>query len=497
MSTRDWCTQSGRRMLSAAALLILLVMAPAWAQESFRATHIVRLDGEGEVPTVETDGTGIAIIRVDTLAKRLEYRISVSDLVDVRAAHFHTGRADTTGPVIHTITLPANFATTHTVTGVWEDLTATDIMRLDRGNIYVNFHTGANPGGEIRGQVDRIPNLVANLDTLQETDPVKPSGGSGEVNIVLDPIGKRLEYVLTFQGLTGPAQAAHFHRGARGVAGEVAQAITLGGREGRAAGTWENISDADMALLLDRKIYVNVHTALNPAGEIRGQVFPIEFYTAAISPQNEVTKPSNSQASGTGFAFAASEIDVIADFAGEFIVGGTTGPVTAAHIHAGAIGVKGDIIQPLDSLSGTFWYVPDFSFVEGDSLARFRSTGTYVNFHTEQWPEGELRGQLIPAQANLVTSTSGVAEDEAVAGSLLSASVERSSGAISFHVGAGASGASRTIALYSSIGTRIAEIEVTGDRARMESRDLASGLYFAQLLVDRRPVGICRVMVAR
>jgi hypothetical protein len=487
-------------MMAAAALLIMLGMAPAWAQESFRATHIARLDGESEQPApILSDGTGIAIMRFDPAAKRLEYRISVSDLADVRAAHFHSGRADTIGPVIHTITLPSTFATNHTVTGVWEGITSQDSLRLMRGTIYINFHTGANPGGEIRGQVDRIPNLVASLSAREETDSVRSDGG-GDALIVLDPIAKRLDYLITFGGLTGPARAAHFHRGAKGVAGDVAATIDLGSREGRAAGSWVDISDADMALLLDRKIYINIHTDSNSKGEIRGQVVPIEFYSASISPQNEVVRPTNSQSAGTGYAFVVSEIEAIADFAGEFIIGGTTGLVSSAHIHGGAIGVKGGIIEslePLNDATGTFWSLPFFTFIEGDSLSLLRSSGAYVNFHTAQWPDGELRGQLIPAQYNLSPVSSVAVEERATAGSMLTASVDRNSGEIGFHIGAEARGSSRSVALYSSIGTRIAEIEVTGDRARMAADGLASGLYFAQLVVDGRPMGVCRVVVAR
>ncbi len=80
---------------------------------------------------------------------------------------------------------------------------------------------------------------------------------------------------------------------------------------------------------------------------------------------------------------------------------------------------------------------------------------------------------------------------------MLTASVERSSGAISFTIGSEARGSNRSIALYSSIGTRVLVSEVQGDRALMASENLPAGLYFAQLLVDGRPMGICRVMITR
>ena len=501
MPLGNWGTRMNAAILSAAALLLILTAAPASAQESFRATHIAQLDGANERPNpITSNASGIAIMRLDTAARRLEYRISVSNLVDARAAHFHSGRPDTVGPVIHTITLPSTFATDHTVTGVWEGISSQDIMRLSRGTIYINFHTGANPGGEIRGEVERIPNLIANMNAAEETEPVTSTGG-GDALIVLDLAARKLDYLITFSGLTGPATMAHFHRGERGVAGPVAADIILGGRDGRAAGTWSNISTEDLALLLQRKIYVNIHTAAFPNGEIRAQLAPIEFYTAAISPRNEVEKPTNSQSAGTGFFLVYLNNGVTADISGQFIVDGTTGPVQNAHIHAGGLGVAGPVIrslQPSDDAARTDWLLLPVTVSGLDSLVLYREGGIYANFHTQQWDKGELRGQLIPAQFNLLPVPSSVAESEATAtGSPISVSVERNGGAISFRIVGDPHGSSRSIALYSSMGTRVAAIPVEGDHARVASDDLPTGFYIAQLVIDGRPMGSCQVMIVR
>lgn len=79
-----------------------------------------------------------------------------------------------------------------------------------------------------------------------------------------------LSWRLTFRGLTGRASAAHIHIAKPGVAGPVAVPLCgpcRSGARGKA-----KVNARTVKALLSRRAYVNVHTARNPAGEIRGQI---------------------------------------------------------------------------------------------------------------------------------------------------------------------------------------------------------------------------------
>ena len=112
--------------------------------------------------------------------------------------------------------------------------------------------------------------LKATLDGKSETPP-NASTATGTADIDYDAASKKLTWKLTYSGLTGPATAAHFHGPAEvGKNAGVAVAIpnaTTSPNEGSAT-----LTDAQAADLLAGKYYVNVHTAANPGGEIRGQV---------------------------------------------------------------------------------------------------------------------------------------------------------------------------------------------------------------------------------
>src|SRR3982750_4759569 len=112
--------------------------------------------------------------------------------------------------------------------------------------------------------------LKATLDAKSEV-PATTSSGTGMADLDYDAASKKLSWKVTYSGLSGPATAAHFHGPAEaGKNAGVAVAIpnaTSSPAEGSAT-----LTDAQAADLMAGKYYVNIHTAANPAGEIRGQV---------------------------------------------------------------------------------------------------------------------------------------------------------------------------------------------------------------------------------
>lgn len=112
--------------------------------------------------------------------------------------------------------------------------------------------------------------MKAALDSKSEVPP-NASAGTGSADLDYDPASKKLSWKLTYTGLSGPATAAHFHGPAEaGKNAGVAVAIpnsTSSPVEGSAT-----LTDAQAADLVAGKYYINIHTAANPGGEIRGQV---------------------------------------------------------------------------------------------------------------------------------------------------------------------------------------------------------------------------------
>ena len=114
-----------------------------------------------------------------------------------------------------------------------------------------------------------MTNFKANLTTAAEVPP-GTGAGKGEVTATYDDASKKLTWKGSYSGLSGPATAAHFHGPAP--AGKNAGVMVPISPNGPSFEGSATLTDAQAKALMDGDIYVNVHTAANKGGEIRGQL---------------------------------------------------------------------------------------------------------------------------------------------------------------------------------------------------------------------------------
>ena len=116
-----------------------------------------------------------------------------------------------------------------------------------------------------------VKKFTASLNVGQETGVVKSTkrGAAGMFTATLS--GTTLTYRLTFAHLSGPATAAHIHGpAARHVSAGVL--VPLCGPCTSPVSATATLTSSEISLMEAGKTYVNVHTAKNPNGEIRGQI---------------------------------------------------------------------------------------------------------------------------------------------------------------------------------------------------------------------------------
>ena len=121
-----------------------------------------------------------------------------------------------------------------------------------------------------------LPSL-SNAATLTSTlsgeaeIPAVTTMGTGTVDVTYTPATKVVKWKVVYSGLSGPVTAAHFHGPA--IPGQNAGVVLPfkdkldSPIEGQAT-----LTDAQATDLLAGKWYLNLHTAANPKGEVRGQV---------------------------------------------------------------------------------------------------------------------------------------------------------------------------------------------------------------------------------
>lgn len=167
---------SMRRMI-VLVLMVALGLLALGPSASAGDNFVAPLSGVEEVPARDTPATGVAKFKLREDGTVLLFKVNVSDIENVFAAHIHCGAVGVNGPVGVTLFAgaPAGGAVNGTlaegtITAAdpgnacgWTDL-ASVLAAIESGNTYVNVHTndgvappntgpGDFPGGEIRGQI--------------------------------------------------------------------------------------------------------------------------------------------------------------------------------------------------------------------------------------------------------------------------------------------------------------------------------------------------------
>jgi len=100
--------------------------------------------------------------------------------------------------------------------------------------------------------------------------PSVDSKGTGQAALDCDSATKQLKWTVTYSGLSGNATAAHIH-GPAAVGSNAPPIIPFASAASPINGS-VTLNDAQVASLMAGMLYVNVHTAAHPPGEIRGQI---------------------------------------------------------------------------------------------------------------------------------------------------------------------------------------------------------------------------------
>jgi Cu/Zn superoxide dismutase len=372
------------------SLLLSLALASALsAQTSYFSAS---LDGAQEVPPNASTARGFGIVRVVEPANQVTVFL-YHTLAATTASHIHLAPAGTNGGVI--LPLAAGPNGTYTGTGV---LSAANITALKSSGCYLNVHTTAFPGGEIRGQIEtaRATRMVAEMTGAQEVPPNNSPNRGACVAFLHEP-DNVVSYMVDAASLAS-ITGAHLHRAPAGQNGPVV--VPLNGAGGVYCGVSSKLSAADVTLFKNNGFYANVHTQQFPGGEIRGQLGPTPGdFAVPMEGAQEVPPVTTNM---LGEFSAALNPDNSLTFKVSFA--GNTTAITGMHLHRAPAGQNGPVVIPLTTSGTTRPLTPA-------ELTEIRNDGWYANVHTQANPGGEIRGQLrltnLPASFGLACPDAG------------------------------------------------------------------------------------------
>jgi len=405
---------------------------------SVSGTYVARLSGQQQNPTALSAARGqvIATVRGNLVSFEGDFS-QLTDDFDANiagGAHIHLGVAGKNGPIVFPLTTVLDgdlnggqfLGADNTFT-----LSASQLMQLEADEFYLNIHTLEYPGGELRGQ------FTAGSGRFFQTTLL----GSNEVPSIVSPAYGNLLFTLdnnfltvtgSFDDLTDSiatdiAGGAHIHLGFAGELGPVAFPLNLtidadqkGAVVEASNNTFTLTPDQINALLLD-STYVNVHSQNFRSGELRGQISQLGLATFRGQLTGMQELPAVNVGS-TGRMHVTFGLDDSLRFSGSFkdlssnLATSISGGI---HVHIGTSGQNGPIeyiLTPtVDGTNRNAVINPALNtFAIDNREDELFDREMYVNVHSENFPTGELRGQILPlAKTYLGADMSGFNEVEA------------------------------------------------------------------------------------
>lgn len=164
-------------ILSIAAISLSFSSIQAQEGETFSAS----LSGKDEVPSTQSNATGLAKFQTDENGTQVSYWLNITGLNEITGAHIHNGTAGQNGDVVATLSGPETAEnaqnpvislkgniTNDKLEGPLAGKELSELVSLmSDGTVYVNVHTGEFQNGAVRGQIaSGLPPAEVNVTSI-------------------------------------------------------------------------------------------------------------------------------------------------------------------------------------------------------------------------------------------------------------------------------------------------------------------------------------------
>jgi hypothetical protein len=254
----------------------------------------------------------------------------------------------------------------------------------------------------------QIVEFRATINAAQEV-PATASPATGTGRMFYDFARNTFDLFVTINNFANPVTDTHTQEGAAGANGPAQNHL---GAESAYARTGTTISatflnqryPGDPLKLMRNGAYLNFHSGQFPLGEVRGQLIaqPKRLIANLTVAQEQAAFPGttiNSNASGAAVMLYDPGTNQMSLRLNLYAF---TNTLTASHFHEAAPGVSGSVVvtlgagtaQGYSSLVPGWWTGSfDLPYTGGDPI-KLLTGGAYLNFHSNVYPNGELRGQV-------------------------------------------------------------------------------------------------------
>lgn len=288
-------------------------------------------------------------------------------------------------------------------------------------NVYLNISTTDYPDGQIRSQLRLNEGLSFEVFADgQQMLPIVNTPAKALGVFRLSPTLDRLYYDVVATGINSSLNYIHFHIGSFGQnygALQLDFTSSIQGNHVKGFLTGAQISNIAIKRLLRGNLALISHTGNYPNGEIRGQAvkFAHEGYTSKLSGA-EVVPTVSTSAYGSG-AVSVNQEQNRAYY--HWVAGDLSSSATEVQFLNAPSGNEGPMIYDMSTImlaSGSeatakgVWKSTDAQPFSSSNANLFSEGEVYLNINTSNYPNGELRGQLLPGVNFCSTTTVSIGE---------------------------------------------------------------------------------------
>lgn len=270
----------------------------------------------------------------------------------------------------------------------------------------------------------QVIELRATINAAQEV-PTNASTATGSAIMLYDVRANTFDLVISISGMTNTATASHIHEAASGVNGSVVTnlgADAVYTRSGSTlTATFRSVTHGgDKLKLIQGGTYFNIHSAQFPGGEVRGQLIatPVRLIANLDVAQEAAAFPALNFAAVNNFGGAVALYDPTANtITLRHSLFNYSSTFTNSHIHTGGPGASGPVNTQLGASPTAGAYNSTNGYIAGahDAVPYAGNpiellTGlNYINYHSQAFAGGQLRGQLTVSNETLNTRMGNLA----------------------------------------------------------------------------------------
>jgi hypothetical protein len=274
------------------------------------------------------------------------------------------------------------------------------------------------------------------LSGEQEVPPVDtPASGIAELDIDLDTGAVSGTLLVEDMEPTG----AHIHDGFAGTNGPILVHLEQDSADPNRFSFAANaaLTAAQLERLLEGGLYLNVHSAAHPPGEVRGQILPAGFSLvfAELSGREQLPAQDTAARGRAAVTLGASTPATAAVHTTLFGLGNATN----VGLHEGFAGTTGPLLAALaqSTTDPNHWFSNGLELGDED-LEALLAGRVYLNASTTELPEGMIRGQFVPdgiaVIVDVLSGTEEVPPLDTTAAGTSALTLELDTRAFAFHV---------------------------------------------------------------